>query len=157
EYELADDLASASLTRRPDVSGDRLFSAASGYIERRVKTADDLRAFLSEANDLTYARRETDGVTLGGRRFRAHTYRGVTIEDVAAIWQSEAGKSSHGSGFSLDPQFDWDKLADTAKTLVEPALDRRSLWFQSSQLTAAVTHKDIEGYLKVLNSLCDPL
>jgi hypothetical protein len=153
EYELANDLASASLTRRPDVSGERMFSAASGYIERRVSTADDLRGFLSQVNDLTYVHRESDGLTLGGRRFRARTYGGVSVEDVAALWQSEAAPSSHGSGFSLDPQFDWSMLSATVKKL-QPILDQPEMFGVSLRLARALNSRDIDLFLEALQSLC---
>lgn len=94
EYELADYDDEAWVTRLPDVSGDELFSSTFGYVETTIHTAADLETFLHDANDITSARFVSGALVLGGRRVSNGTYRGLRVEDVAALWQAETGPRS---------------------------------------------------------------
>jgi hypothetical protein len=87
EYELEPARLLATLTRRPDLDGRELFSAAYGYQERLIGAAGDLGEFLQHADDVTFARLEPRGLRLGGRKLQQ--YRGLRAEDVAAVWQAQ--------------------------------------------------------------------
>jgi len=78
-----------SLTRLESISGGELFTEKYGYFERGIKSLEDLRQFMERVDDVTYARTDGD-LVLGGRRMPGRPYRGIRVEDVAAIWQSEA-------------------------------------------------------------------
>jgi hypothetical protein len=178
EYELkpADDSAqqTALLTRRAPVDSEELFASSAGYYEAKISSLDDLTRFMGQVDDLTYASVK-DGLTVGGRKIKGHNYRGIRIEEIAALYQSEAklrgGRSAHtqkiddfnarwanrtytteaekkelelehdreeaalteelrqgrsdggfvdGSGFSLDPTFDYPALAREFEGVIAP-------------------------------------
>jgi hypothetical protein len=128
--EIADE-ASADLTRRETLDATELFTEKNGYYEARVKSVGELERFLQNIDDLTYAKNESGSLLLGGRKIRGHPYRGVAASDVAAIWQSENKINSasggvkrqvEGSGFSLDPSFDFDGLKKFFDTTLKPRL-----------------------------------
>ena len=89
EYQLDEKAATAALTRRTDVDYATLFSPAYGYLEQEVTTASDLTAFLNRIDDLTASRKSGNGLILGGRKILGQKARGVTIEEIATIWQAE--------------------------------------------------------------------
>ncbi len=79
-------------------SVEALFSSDFGYHEQRVTTAAELGRFLAAVDDLTYARSEnwggTLGVTLGGRRGVSQTHPRadlsqvrVDLDDVATLYR----------------------------------------------------------------------
>ena len=55
----------------------------------KLGTADDLVSFMRQVDDLTAATKTSDGLLLGGRKILGRTYRAITIEEVATIWQAE--------------------------------------------------------------------
>ena len=90
EYQLDPGLRSATLARLDPVAGQELFSARAGYVESAIASIPDLQRFLEQADDVTLLRQAGDGLVLGGRKLQARPYRGLSLEDVAALWQSEA-------------------------------------------------------------------
>ncbi|HEX7316929.1 MAG TPA: hypothetical protein VF297_23710 [Pyrinomonadaceae bacterium] len=81
----------ASLTRRGYVSAREIFSPAYGYTEATINTLAEFTQFMGAIDEITTARQNAGGgVTLGGRKYKATTHRGLRVEDVAALWQSEA-------------------------------------------------------------------
>lgn len=116
---------SASLTRQDSVSGRELFTEKYGYFESRISSLEDLRQFMGRIDDITYARTD-GGLALGGRRMPGRPYRGIRVEDVAAIWQSATGtkspKAAGSIGFSLDPAYDFEGLKKEFDTNFAPAL-----------------------------------
>src|SRR5205807_7845314 len=80
EYDLrlADDPArqTAMLTRRDAVNVKDLFTSSAGYYEAKINSLDDLKRFMGQVDDLTYAS-VNDGLTVGGRKIKGHTYRGI--------------------------------------------------------------------------------
>jgi hypothetical protein len=169
--------ASATLTRRENVNARDLFTESGGYYESGISNLKDLEEFLRRVDDITYARTAGGRLTLGGRKLRGHQYRGIRVEDAAAIWQSgakihagldpqkqkidefnrrwenrtynspseglalrqqhdreekalkaelesdaAAGKLANGSGFSLDPTYDFDSLSKEFDTHIAPLL-----------------------------------
>ncbi|MBD0336838.1 MAG: hypothetical protein ICV62_15215, partial [Cyanobacteria bacterium Co-bin13] len=89
EYELHPEQQYGLLTRREVVDGETLFTEAAGYTEARIEILPDLQQFMHQIDDLTYAQRQRGSLILGGRKLQGRSYRGIQIEDVAAIWQSE--------------------------------------------------------------------
>jgi hypothetical protein len=89
EYELQPERLRGVVTRRADVDGAELFTAAYGYREAEVRGRDDLKGFLDEVRDVTYAHLDGGRLTLGGRCLLAREYRGFRVEDVAAVWQAQ--------------------------------------------------------------------
>lgn len=180
EYELrpADDgwHQTVLLTRREAVKVKDLYTPAAGYHEAKIGGLEDLRRFMAQVDDLTYASLK-DGLTLGGRKIKGHAYRGIRVEEVAALYQSEAklreraaafkkkaeefgarwerraavrwdeqskrefrleyaallgeqqkalatGSLAGGSGFSLDPTYNYPKLAAQFDAVIAPQLRR---------------------------------
>src|ERR1041385_808503 len=170
EYKIGDNGLRPVLTRRNTIPGSSLFSEAAGFHQAKITNSNSLAAFLRQEDDISLAQLLPDGLLLGGRKLKAG-YRGVTLEDIAALWQSQARgdalverteafnrkwqsgvtyrtesekklldqqyatersqitaeiKSSHasmGSGFSLDPAFDYDELGRKVEDL-RPSLSR---------------------------------
>jgi hypothetical protein len=90
EYELQPDKLLGSLTRQADLEGQELFTEAYGYHEATLRGPADLRHFLEKAPDVTHAQMSNRGLVLGGRKlFRKAGYRGLQVEDVAAVWQAQ--------------------------------------------------------------------
>jgi hypothetical protein len=87
EYDLDPARLLGSLTRLKDVDGADLFTKAYGYEEQPVTSRDELDRFLHQVDDVTSARFGSSGLVLGGRKLR--NYRGIRVEDVAAIWQAQ--------------------------------------------------------------------
>jgi hypothetical protein len=157
EYELASDLESAKVVRRAPIEGRSLFSPESGYTERSIASSADLHAFLAAIDDLTYARRDGGTLVVGGRRLQSRHSRNIRVEDIAAIWQSEQSEAGReqGSGFSLDPTFEYGKLRRTLQEVVAPSLRQRGASdLQIQSLYAAVNAKDIGTFLSLLNKAC---
>jgi hypothetical protein len=168
----------AMLTRRETVDASDLFASAAGYYEAKINTLTDLNGFMGQIDDLTYTSVK-DGLTVGGRKIKGHPYRGIRVEEIAALYQSEAKirgsrsairqkidsfnsrwanrtysteaekaelerEHSHeeitlkeelgearrkggfvdGSGFSLDPTYDYAKLAQKFDSSIAPVIRR---------------------------------
>ncbi len=79
----------AALTRRDPIEAKDLFTPAAGYYETKITSLDDLKRFMTQVDDLTYASLK-DGLTVGGRKVQGHSYRGIRVEEIAALYQSEA-------------------------------------------------------------------
>jgi hypothetical protein len=170
EYKIGDNGLSAILTRRDTIPGSSFFSESAGFHQAKITDTNSLAAFLRQVEDISIAQLLPDGLLLGGRKLRAG-YRGVTLEDIAALWQSQArgdalaerteafnrkwrsgvtyrtgtekklldqqyetersqlmaeiksSRASRGSGFSLDPAFDYDELEKKVGGL-RPSLSR---------------------------------
>src|SRR5262245_29885196 len=93
EYDIAfDDLnnePAAELTRRETINAEELFTGKYNYYEATIGNVADLERFMGQVDDLIYARAEGGPVTVGGRKLRGHKYRGIRVEEIAAVWQSE--------------------------------------------------------------------
>ncbi len=89
EYSLDADNDSAMVTRLPDVNASRLFEAGSGYHQARIATEGDLKGFLQTVHDLTYVGIEDGQLVLGGRSTGGRP-EDISVDDVAALWQSSA-------------------------------------------------------------------
>jgi Tetratricopeptide repeat len=131
EYRLNLDERSGELTRREPIAGQELFTQKYGYVESKIKSTADLQQFMGQVDDVVFARQDGDALRLGGRRLKGHQYRGVSVEDIAAIWQSEhkiqAGLKTFdnkqlvtGSGFSLDPTYHFDEIKKFFESTLVP-------------------------------------
>ncbi len=89
EYELETDGLAARLTRLPDQKGPDWLSDRHGYEAARIGGLDDLKKFMSRIDDLTFARVDGDRLIVGGRKIKDRPFRGISVEEVAAVWQSE--------------------------------------------------------------------
>jgi hypothetical protein len=89
EYDLDAESQSARLTRQQDIDGRCFFTEEKKYHHAAVHSLEELRTFLANIDDITFASLESGSLVLGGRKVVDHDYRGVSTEDVAAIWQAE--------------------------------------------------------------------
>lgn len=100
EYGLAfvdlDNDSAAELTRRETIDAEVLFTSKYNYREATINNLADLELFMSHVDDLVYARVDGGTLTVGGRKLRGHKYRGIRVEEIAAIWQSEDKIQKHG-------------------------------------------------------------
>jgi len=146
EYEIAPDEQSAFITRQSEVDGKQLFSSVYGYHEASIQSLDDLQRFMERVDDLTFADASGSSLTLGGRKIKSRESGKIRVEEVAALWQSEKKiqespelfKKVNGSGFSLDPNFDYSGL--------EAALEKATPLLQSlkSQGQPVISDQDIQ-------------
>lgn len=75
--------------RVADVTREALFSEAYGYVEGEGGNRVMLAAWLAQVDDLTFAQLGDDGrLRLGGRRFARTRTAGLTVDDVAALYQA---------------------------------------------------------------------
>lgn len=88
DYRIDIDDLSAEITRREPFNAKVLFTEKYGYVEKKINNLEDFRQFMEQIDDITFAA-TSDGLTLGGRKIKGRPYRGIRVEDVAAIWQSE--------------------------------------------------------------------
>jgi hypothetical protein len=93
-YKLDADKLSASLGQFETIEGKELFKEKYGYREATIKGAADLEQFLKQIDDITLARVTDGGLVLGGRKLKDYPARGLRVEDVAALWQSEESISA---------------------------------------------------------------
>jgi len=174
-YEYRIDLPNrtAELTRREDVKAEEIFSPAYGYTEATVDTLADFTQFMGEIDEVTSARLSADGnVTLAGRKYEAREQRRLRVEDVAALWQSEAQllkaigtekparQLAAGSGFSLDPDYKFDELRRYFDTNIAPDLwqmiDKNQGDFTPQDVAAvrqALVVGDADPLMRLLGSL----
>jgi hypothetical protein len=124
DYTVDADSNTAQLTRRTDVSAQQFFTEANGYFETRVGSLNDLERFMRQIDDITYASLDNGTLVLGGRKVKGRTYRGIRVEDVAAIWQSEKAiraKQNEIESFNknLEDQFRtaWQTYRDVVNSL----------------------------------------
>lgn len=154
EYEINPELQYASLTHKEKLKAEKIFTEKQyGYHQTEVKSLEDLYHLMSQVDDITFAQVKGSSLIVGGRKIFNSQYRGINVEDVAAIWQSEKKiqeqlnrwkasgnytslltpsdeslrhrhiegilgrllekqkpKLVNGSGFSLDPSYDYRSL-----------------------------------------------
>jgi len=89
EYKLNPSRQEAYLTLRKKRDARDFFTKAYGYNEAAIETLDDLIGFMSEIDTLSFARMKRYQLILGGRKLQSNQYRGIRVEDIAAIWQAE--------------------------------------------------------------------
>lgn len=141
EYELDGKGQTTRVTRRATEDAHAWYTPAYGYQEAVISGLDDLKRFMESVDDLTFARFGGQGLVLGGRKIKDRPFRGIRVEEVAAVWQSERSNRGriHGSGFSLDWTYDYEKLQELVARLQS---DVRSLGSDGAEIfpTAQVEH-----------------
>jgi hypothetical protein len=88
-YDLNVEGRSARLVRLENMDVADYFTEEKGYYETKANSVDELKSFLEKIDDVTYAEKASDGLVFGGRKLQNDKYGKITIEDIAAIWQSE--------------------------------------------------------------------
>jgi hypothetical protein len=89
EYSISPGGRVAHIKRLPAVRLGDLYGPGSGYVERMVRNAGDLGAFLNSIDDLSGAAIRGTGVLLRGRRLAPGPRRGATLEHVAGLYQGD--------------------------------------------------------------------
>jgi hypothetical protein len=89
EYQLSEDTASARVLRQETLEGSRLFTADYGYLEAPVQDRAEFVQFMGSVDELLGARFNSGVLYLSGRKRLGSKYRGLRVEDTAALWQSE--------------------------------------------------------------------
>jgi hypothetical protein len=137
--------------REKIIPAQKLFSPDYGYVERTVSTAAELGSWLEQIDDVTHVRKISgNAIEIGGRHFEKTRTLGVTLEDVAALYQAHSALAELGQepGFSLDPQWDVEGLIQGLRLLLEdPAQLIRSA--QVDALIAQLGNKDESAQRRV--------
>ena len=115
EYELNADGKSAKLTHTQDINGGDVFSNKYGYYTATITSLKDLENFTKQVNDLTDIYPRDNNLVLGGRNIVGRPTLGMSVKDIAALWQSYRNSQGQGSGFSLDWDYDYKALAKDLK------------------------------------------
>lgn len=89
EYVLAPDSGTASLKRKPDVEGKRLFSQEYGYRAATIDSVDALQSFLGSVTRLTAIEVQNGKAVASGRADALRAPGLIRPEDVAALWGSQ--------------------------------------------------------------------
>lgn len=129
EYQLDLETDTAQLTRTEELKTNSLFDDKKyGYHQTYIKNLSDLNQFMAKVDDITFAQVIDSDLLLGGRKIKSHSYGKISVEDVAALWQSEKQIETqphvfqvNGSGFSLDPGYDYQGLQESL-TKIKPRL-----------------------------------
>ncbi|MEO5996596.1 MAG: hypothetical protein ABIN89_07705 [Chitinophagaceae bacterium] len=88
------------LTRLSAITGTDIYSEKYGYYSLKVTGIKDLKTFLAHTRDLVSIKNSVDGLILGGRQLRGGVTRNVTMEDIAAIYQSEEQIKEKNNAFN---------------------------------------------------------
>jgi len=145
EYEITSDKKSATVTRKEEINADRIFSNEYGYYETAINNQTDIQNFLNQTDDITFAQLNGSNLTIGGRKIYSYEKSRIKVEDIAALWQSDSNNPS-GSGFSLDPSFDYPSL--------KKSLDRAKPFLQSLKVNGqpVISQKDIQTAEQALSN-----
>ncbi|HEU4766348.1 MAG TPA: hypothetical protein VFS77_03210, partial [Pyrinomonadaceae bacterium] len=119
------DISAAQVTRRDAIEGKTLFTPEYGYHESYITSLDALKRFMEQVDDLAFAQLDEGTLKLGGRKIQSRSYGQISVEDVAAIWQSEnkLSGSREGSGFSLDPTYRFDQVKSYFDQVLAPEFE----------------------------------
>jgi hypothetical protein len=123
EYEMPGADGTARLTRRATVPGTELFTAAYGYSSARIADLNDLTGFMAKVQDVTYARLTNEGLELGGRQLLSRVYRGLRIEDIAAVWKAQNALVRESSEFLTRQKRERDDLTAAWNRTLNEELD----------------------------------
>lgn len=128
-YEINQSDNSALLTKEKEVDGKSLFMGEAGYFEMPINNLNDFQRFMATVQDITYAKKDYSGVlVLGGRKLSSRTYGNITVEDVAAIWQSEKEIAEKQAAWEMK----WREKEEAIKAKWDEELKRRGEYALSS-------------------------
>ncbi len=135
QYTLTPAENSVRITRRDSLPGNDLFTPLYGYHESEIRNLDDLRTFMANTDDLTFASKSANALKVGGRKRLREIgsgelpYGRIGVEEVAAIWRGQQGmKEFQGCGFSLDPRLDMKKMAGAFESELTNLLPSEVVW-----------------------------
>lgn len=119
QYRIDLDSNTAMLVRRATIPAAQLFTEAYGYHEARIASLADLNDFMSRVDDVTYADASGGALTLGGRKMKSRAYGRVSVEEAAAVWQSQSGSNAEAKRLrALRKQLE-DSYKANAKQLID--------------------------------------
>lgn len=124
----------ALVTRREQIDVDNLFTSSAGYYESQINGLDDLNRFMQTIDDLSYVSLK-NGLTLGGRKVKGHSYRGIRVEEIAALYKSE------------------EKVRAGRNALLERVNEFKTRWRNRSPLSPSERVKMQNEWSALLNSL----
>ena len=128
EYDLDMKASRATITRHADVPGVALFTEEYGYVERDVRSLDDFTALMRQIQDVTFARKSpSGGLLIGGRSLQARSYRGLRVEDVAAVWQAQTDLLRRQADFEQTTHREHEALKAKWQARLDD-LNRQSPW-----------------------------
>ena len=122
EYNIDQSTQTARITQRGAVNAQQLFTEQYGYYTSTVNNLADLERFMKQIDDLTYAGVAGSALVLGGRKIKNRSYQGIRVEDVAAIWKSEAAiaaNQTRGGGIEKEFYDAWTIFGNLIKNLYE--------------------------------------
>lgn len=167
EYEINPEEQYALLTHKEKLKAEKIFTDKQyGYHQAEVKSLKDLSRLMSQVDDITFAQVKGSSLILGGRKIFNSEYRGISVEDVATIWKSEKKIQEqstlfqvNGSGFSLDPSYDYRGLENSllkAKPGLESLISANPSVISRQDLQKAeegLAKDDVVPYLKLVDKL----
>ncbi len=115
EYTLDQENLAAELTRNGEATSNSLFSERFGYVEKEVENLGEFKNFMESVQTITFAELANSGLLLGGRKLKSREYRGIQVEDVAAVWQAQeqlAGVRRKHEGELKAIHRKWEKKLD---------------------------------------------
>ncbi|MCU0287609.1 MAG: hypothetical protein MUF15_14595 [Acidobacteria bacterium] len=113
----------ALLKRCREVNANDFFTTENGYYTATVKNLTDFKQFMEKIEDITCVEVVDQGLTLGGRKLK-EPYRGIRVEDVAAIWQAEKDIRDRQKNFTAKWQHNLDLLKTKLDEYNGPQPDR---------------------------------
>jgi len=88
-YEIDDIDEAVLITQKNPVKTADLFTSKMGYFEKEVRNLQDMKEVMNKISDVTFVEWKARKLKIGGRKMKSYKYRGIEVEDIAAVWQSE--------------------------------------------------------------------
>jgi hypothetical protein len=127
EYDLDVQRGLATVTRKDRLDGADLFKKDYGYQQGTIASLGELKKFLAEVDDVTFSSFEEGKLVLGGRKLLGRRYRGIRLEDVAAIWQAQADADKQLEEFVEKPRREFVKRWTGVRARSKEELERLQL------------------------------
>lgn len=89
DYEIDEALSSVRYQLTKEEPGEKFFTSEYGYYEFTVRDARSLKEYTEGVDDLTFAQYINGRLSLGGRRFAKTPALGITLEEIAALYQAD--------------------------------------------------------------------
>lgn len=89
EYEIDNVSSNARVRYVGNLGREQLFGKEMGYHETTIKSREDLKNFITKIDDLTTVNIASGKLVVGGRRFNDNRTLGITLEDIAALYQAD--------------------------------------------------------------------
>lgn len=118
-YEIADKY---TFKFHSTVDSTTVYHKQMGYVEEKIRDRDGLIRFLGQIDDLTFAQSDGISITLGGRRIKNYRRLGITLEEVATLYQAYS-QGNDSVGFSLDPKLNKKTFTQEIQRLKQGSSD----------------------------------